>query len=124
MYLQYHNISLCMSYRLCTPKYNCCFMYIYLYILFTNLHVNQLISRIATCATHCQYQTCEQRAKKKSENCGSSTEARHASRVTQFFLTFLTAQRNSGASGEVNYRYLKFISCIFFLKLFYILILN
>ena len=40
------------------------------------------------------------------------------------FLTFLTAQRNSGASGEVNYRYLKFISCNFFLKLFYILLLN
>ena len=34
------------------------------------------------------------------------------------FLTFLTAQRNSGASGEVIYRYLKFISCNFFLKLF------
>ena len=29
------------------------------------------------------FQTCQQRAKKKSENCGSSTEARHASRVTQ-----------------------------------------
>ena len=53
---------------------------------------------------------------KKSENCLSPTEARHTSRVTQlgfgggggavspqFFWTFLTAQRNSGASGEVNY---------------------
>ena len=49
---------------------------------------------------------------------------RYVTRVTQFFKTFLTAQRNSGASGEVNYRYLKFISCICFLKLFYILILN
>ena len=49
-----------------------------------------------------------------SENCGSPTEAREASRVTQGgavshpnLLTFLTAQGNSGASGEVNYRYLK-----------------
>ena len=50
-------------------------------------------------------QTCQQREKKKSENCLSPTEARHASPVTQlgFFFTFLTAQRNSGASGEVNY---------------------
>ena len=58
-------------------------------------------------------QTCQQREKKKSENCGSPIEARHASRVTQLgvwgalrapqiFLTFVTAQRNSGASGEVN----------------------
>ena len=75
-------------------------------------------------------QTCQQKEIKKSENFGSPTEARKASRVTQLgvwgaiFLTILTAQRNSGASGEVNYRYLKFISCNFFLKLFYILILN
>ena len=71
-------------------------------------------------------QTCQQKEKKKSENCGSPTEARKASRVTQlgFFFTFSTAQRNSGASGEVNYRYLTFISCNFFLKLFYILLLN
>ena len=41
-----------------------------------------------------------------------------ADHLPTYFLTFLTAQRNSGASGEVNYRYLKFISCIFFLKLF------
>ena len=26
---------------------------------------------------------------------------------------FLSAQSNSGASGEVNYKYLKFISCVF-----------
>ena len=83
----------------------------------------------------CLNQTCQQKEIKKSENFGSPIEACKASRVTQLgvwggavstpnFLTILTAQRNSGASGEVNYRYLKFISCNFFLKLFYILILN
>ena len=31
----------------------------------------------------CSHQTCQQKEKKKSENCGSPTEARKASRVTQ-----------------------------------------
>ena len=59
--------------------------------------------------------------RKKSEN---TRMAYRGSTCAPNFFYFLTAESNSGASGEVNYRYLMFISFTFVLTLFYILILN
>ena len=78
--------------------------------IYTCIHFNKMYQH-----------TCQQRKKKKKKIPDRLIEARFASRITSWWFggtvspppNFLSAQSNSGASGEVNYKYLKFISCVF-----------